>query len=170
MITVNYRESYGLFACSGIFFNHESPRRGLEFVTRKVTNAVARISLGKQKELRLGNMDVSRDWGYAGDYVRAMWLMLQQDQPDDYVVGTDTNHSVRELTELAFRHAGIDDPEKYMVIDKKLFRPAEVSKLVADSRKARRVLGWQPEVSFEELIAMMVRADLESESSNGINV
>jgi GDPmannose 4,6-dehydratase len=165
LITVNYRESYGIFACSGILFNHESPRRGLEFVTRKVTNSVARISLGKQKELRLGNLDVSRDWGYAGDYVRAIWLMLQQDQPDDYVVGTGTSHSVRDFTELAFRHAGLDDVEKYVVIDKKLFRPAEVNRLVADSSKARKVLGWQPEVDFEQLIAMMVNADLELESS-----
>ncbi len=165
MITVNYRDSYGLFACSGILFNHESPRRGLEFVTRKVTNGAARISLGKQKELRLGNLDVSRDWGYAGDYVRAMWLMLQQDQPDDYVVGTGRSHSVRFMTELAFRHVGIDDPEKYIVIDKELFRPAEVNRLMADSSKARKVLGWQPEVNFEELIAMMVNADLELEAS-----
>ena len=167
-ITVNCRESYGLFACSGILFNHESPRRGLEFVTRKVTNSVARISLGKQKELRLGNMDVSRDWGYAGDYVRAMWLMLQRDQPDDYVVGTGTTHSVRDFTELAFRHAGIDDPEKYIVIDEKMYRPAEVNKLLADSSKARMVLGWQPVVGFEELIAMMVNADIELESSTGV--
>ena len=165
LITINYRDSYGLFACSGILFNHESPRRGLEFVTRKVTNGVARISLGKQKELRLGNLDVSRDWGYAGDYVRAMWLMLQQDQPDDYVVGTGTSHSVRNMVELAFRRAGIDDPEKYMVIDKELFRPAEVNKLMADSSKAQKVLDWQPKVNFEELIAMMVSADLDLESS-----
>jgi GDPmannose 4,6-dehydratase len=167
-ITVNCRESYGLFACSGILFNHESPRRGLEFVTRKVTNSVARISLGKQKELRLGNLDVSRDWGYAGDYVRAMWLMLQRDQPDDYVVGTGTTHSVRDFTERAFRHAGIDDPEKYIVVDEKLFRPAEVNKLLADSSKARKALGWQPEVGFEELVAMMVHADLDIESSTGV--
>jgi len=167
-ITVNYRESYGLFACSGILFNHESPRRGLEFVTRKITNSVARIRLGKQKELRLGNLDVHRDWGYAGDYVEAMWLMLQQEQPDDYVVGTGTSHSVRELVELAFRQAGIDDHEKYVVRDEKLFRPAEVNRLTAESSKARRMLGWQPKVTFEDLIAMMVRSDLEQEALTGI--
>ncbi len=167
-ITINYRESYGLFACSGIFFNHESPRRGLEFVSRKVTNNVARIRLGKAEELRLGNLDVKRDWGYAGDYVQAMWLMLQQDQPDDYVVGTGISHSVRDLVELAFHHAGIDDPKKHIVIDETLLRPAEVNELVADSSKARKVLGWQPEVSFEELIAMMLRADLELESSTRV--
>ncbi len=167
-ITINYRESYGLFACSGILFNHESPRRGLEFVSRKVTNNVARIHLGKAEELRLGNLDVKRDWGYAGDYVQAMWLMLQQDQPDDYVVGTGISHSVRDLVELAFHHAGIDDPKKHIVIDETLLRPAEVNELVADSSKARKVLGWQPEVSFEELIAMMLRADLELESSTRV--
>jgi len=167
-ITVNYRESYGLFACSGILFNHESPRRGLEFVTRKITNSVARIRLGKQKELRLGNLDVHRDWGYAGDYVEAMWLMLQQEQPDDYVVGMGTSHSVRELVELAFRHAGIDGHEKYVVRDEKLFRPAEVNRLTAESSKARRMLGWQPKVTFEDLIAMMVRSDLEQEALTGI--
>jgi GDPmannose 4,6-dehydratase len=167
-ITINYRESYNMFACSGILFNHESPRRGLEFVTRKVTNNIARIRLGKQKELRLGNLDPERDWGYTGDFVNAMWLMLQQDQPDDYVVGTGICHSVRDLVELAFRHAGIDDPEKYIVIDEKLLRPAEVNKLVADSSKAQKVLGWRPEVGFEELIAMMVRADLELESSTRV--
>jgi len=167
-ITVNYRESYGLFACSGILFNHESPRRGLEFVTRKITNSVARIRLGKQKELRLGNLDVHRDWGYAGDYVEAMWLMLQQEQPDDYVVGTGTSHSVRELVELAFRQAGIDGHGKYVVRDEKLFRPAEVNRLTAESSKARRMLGWQPKVTFEDLIAMMVRSDLEQEALTGI--
>lgn len=167
-ITVNYRESYGLFACSGILFNHESPRRGLEFVPRKITNGVARFSLGKQKELRLGNLDVSRDWGYAGDYVEAMWLMLQQQQADDYVVGTGTGHSVRELVEVAFRHAGIDDWQSHVIIDDKLFRPAEVNRLVADNSKARKVLGWQPKVTFEELVAMMVSADLAQESSSGI--
>ena len=167
-ITVNYRESYGLFACSGILFNHESPRRGLEFVTRKITNTVARISLGMEKELRLGNLEAHRDWGYAGDYVEAMWLMLQRDQPDDYVVGTGASHSVRELVELAFRHAGIDEWEKYVVIDEKLFRPAEVTKLLADRSKAESALGWQMKVTFEELVAMMVRADLEREAANGV--
>lgn len=167
-ITINYRESYGLFACSGILFNHESPRRGLEFVSRKITNSVARIHVGKQKELRLGNLDVTRDWGYAGDYIRAIWLMLQQDQPEDYVVGTGISHSVRELVELAFREIGIDDPGKHLAVDEKLLRPAEVSKLLADSTKARSVLGWEPEVTFEELIAMMVRADLELESHDRV--
>ncbi len=165
-ITVNYRESYGLFACSGVLFNHESPRRGMEFVTRKVTNSVARLRLGKQNELRLGNLDVHRDWGYAGDYVEAMWLMLQQEEPGDYVIGTGISHSVRELLELSFRNAGIDDWEKHVVVDEKLFRPAEVTRLIADSSKARTVLGWQPKVTFDELIAMMVQADLQLESGS----
>ncbi len=159
-ITVNYRESYGLFACSGILFNHESPRRGLEFVTRKVAHGAAKIKLGLAKELRLGNLDAKRDWGFAGDYVKAMWLMLQQDEPDDYVVGTGETHSVRELCEVAFGYLGLDWRD-YVVQDPRLFRPADVDLLVADASKARRVLGWEPTVTFEELIKMMVDADLE---------
>ena len=158
-ITVNYRESYGLFACSGILFNHESPRRGLEFVTHKVTRAVARIKLGLQQELRLGNLAARRDWGFAGDYVRAMWLMLQQESPDDYVIATGTTHSVRELCEVAFGYAGLNY-EDYVVVDEKFYRPAEVELLVGDAGKARARLGWSPSVSFEALIAMMVEADL----------
>jgi GDPmannose 4,6-dehydratase len=159
-ITVNYRESYGLHATSGILFNHESPRRGLEFVTRKITWHAAAIKLGVASELRLGNLDAERDWGFAGDYVRAMWLMLQQDQPDDYVIATGTAHSVRDCLDVAFDHAGlaIDD---HVVSDPALRRPAEVEHLIGDASKATRVLGWQPEVRFEELIAMMVDADLE---------
>ena len=164
-ITVNYRESYGLFASAGILFNHESPRRGLEFVTRKVTNAVARIKLGKQNELRMGNLDPHRDWGFAGDYVEVMWLMLQQDEPDDYVVGSGKATSVRDLVELAFRYAGLD-MEKHLVIDQSFFRPAEVDRLLADSSKAKSKLGWEPQVSFEELIDMMVHADLELEAAS----
>jgi len=159
-ITVNYRESYGLFAVSGILFNHESPRRGLEFVTRKVTHAVARIKRGQAKELRLGNLDAKRDWGYAGDYVDAMWRMLQQPTPEDFVIGTGTAHSVRELCQVAFAHAGLDW-QKFVTVDPALVRPAEVEHLLADPAKARRVLGWQPAVSFEQLIKMMVDADLE---------
>jgi GDPmannose 4,6-dehydratase len=159
-ITVNYRESYGLFACSGILFNHESPRRGKEFVTRKITDAVARIKCGLDKELRLGNLDAQRDWGYAGDYVRAMWLMLQQDEPTDFVVGTGKAHSVREFVEKSFAAAGLDWTE-YVVTDKSLLRPAEVDHLVADLSKAREVLGWEPEVDFDGLVDMMVKADLE---------
>jgi GDPmannose 4,6-dehydratase len=158
-ITVNYRESYGLFACSGILFNHESPRRGLEFVTRKVTHGAAQIKLGLARELRLGNLDARRDWGYAGDYVKAMWLMLQQSQPDDYVVGTGRTHSVRELCQVAFDHLDLDW-EQYVVADPEFYRPAEVDLLVSDPAKARKELGWEPEVSFEELIRMMVDADL----------
>jgi GDPmannose 4,6-dehydratase len=165
-ITVNYRESYGMYACSGILFNHESPRRGLEFVSRKVTNTVARIKLGKEKELRMGNLDAQRDWGFAGDYVEMMWLMLQQDEPDDYVIGTGKSPSVRDLVELSFRHAGVD-MEKHLVIDPKFFRPAEVDRLLADSSKAKTKLGWGPKVSFEELVEMMVRADLEYETDSG---
>ncbi len=160
-ITVNYRESFGIFACSGILFNHESPRRGKEFVTRKVTDAVARIKLGLQEELHLGNLDAMRDWGFAGDYVRAMWLMLQQDKPDDYVVATGEKHSVRELVETAFSYVGLDWRE-YVKIDPKLIRPAEVCTLRGDASKARRVLGWQPEVSFTGLVQMMVDSDLET--------
>ncbi|GBC76654.1 GDP-mannose 4,6-dehydratase [bacterium HR08] len=158
-ITVNYRESYGMFACSGILFNHESPRRGLEFVTRKVTHAVARIKHGLQRELRLGNLEARRDWGYAKDYVEAMWLMLQQDEPDDYVIATGETHSVRELCELAFGYVGLDYRD-YVVVDPSLFRPADVTLLVGDASKARRRLGWEPKVRFEELIKMMVEADL----------
>lgn len=160
-ITVNYRESFGIFACSGILFNHESPRRGKEFVTRKVTDAVARIKLGLQDKLPLGNLDAMRDWGFAGDYVRAMWLMLQQDKPDDYVVATGEKHSVRELVETAFSYVGLDW-RKHVEIDPKLIRPAEVCTLRGDASKARRVLGWQPQVSFTGLVHMMVDSDLEA--------
>ncbi len=159
-ITVNYRESYGLHAVSGILFNHESPRRGLEFVTRKVTDAVARIKRGKIDELRLGNLEARRDWGFAGDYVDAMWRMLQQDEPRDYVIGTGETHSVRELCEVAFGHAGLDW-RKYVKVDPKFVRPAEVDLLLADAGQARRDLGWAPRVSFEGLVKMMVDADLE---------
>jgi GDPmannose 4,6-dehydratase len=158
-ITVNYRESYNLFACSGILFNHESPRRGLEFVTHKVTHAAARIKLGLQHEVRLGNLEARRDWGYAGDYVQAMWLMLQQDEPDDYVVATGQTHSVRELCEIAFGYVGLDYQD-YVVVDEKFYRPAEVDLLIGDATKAHARLGWEPQVSFEELIFMMVDADL----------
>jgi GDPmannose 4,6-dehydratase len=159
-ITVNYRESYDLFAVSGILFNHESPRRGLEFVTRKITNAVARIKLGLQDELRLGNLDARRDWGYAGDYVKAMWLMLQQPEPEDYVIATGETHAVREFVELAFQHVGIHDWEKYVKIDQRYFRPAEVDLLVGNPAKAHEKLGWKPTITFPELVALMVDADL----------
>jgi GDPmannose 4,6-dehydratase len=159
-ITVNYRESYNLFAVSGILFNHESPRRGIEFVTRKVTDGVARIKLGMAKEIRLGNLDARRDWGFAGDYVEAMWRMLQQPQAQDYVVGTGVTHSVRQLVEAAFGHVGLDW-KKYVKTDPKYVRPAEVDVLQADPSKARRELGWSPQVSFSELVAMMVNADFE---------
>jgi GDPmannose 4,6-dehydratase len=159
-ITVNYRESYDLFAVSGILFNHESPRRGIEFVTRKVTDGVARIKLGLAKEIRLGNLDARRDWGFAGDYVEAMWRMLQQPRPQDYVIGTGVTHSVRELVETAFGHVGLDW-QKYVKTDPKYVRPAEVDLLQADPSKARRELGWSPRVGFPELVAMMVDADLE---------
>jgi GDPmannose 4,6-dehydratase len=158
-ITVNYRESYGLFACAGILFNHESPRRGLEFVTRKISHGVARIKQGLAHELRLGNLQAKRDWGFAGDYVRAMWLMLQQEQPDDYVIGTGRTHSVEEFVQIAFDHAGLDWRD-YVVVDPQFYRPAEVDLLLGDAGKARRVLGWVPEVSFEDLVKMMVDADL----------
>ncbi len=158
-ITVNYRESYGLFACCGILFNHESPRRGLEFVTRKVTDGVARIKHGLQQELHLGNLEARRDWGFAGDYVQAMWLMLQQEQPDDYVVATGQTHSVQELVELAFSHAGLDW-RRHVVLDPALKRPAEVDLLLGDATKARHKLGWSPKVGFAELIRLMVDADL----------
>ena len=159
-ITVNYRESYGLFTASGILFNHESPRRGLEFVTRKITSAAARIKFGLQKELKLGNLDAHRDWGYAGDYVRAMWLMLQQDEPEDFVVASGKAHSVRDFVEAAFGYAGLDW-RKYVTTDPTLLRPAEVEHLIGDSTKARTVLGWTPEVDFEELVKLMMDADLE---------
>ncbi len=158
-ITVNYRESYNMYCCSGILFNHESPRRGREFVTRKVTDGVARIKLGLSKCLKLGNLDAKRDWGFAGDYVRAMWLMLQQDQPDDYVVATGETHTVRRLVELAFACVGLDW-NKYVEIDPALVRPAEVDLLIGDPSKAKKKLGWKPEVSFEQLVEMMVKADL----------
>ncbi len=159
-ITVNYRESYDLYAVSGILFNHESPRRGIEFVTRKVTDGVARIKLGRAREVRLGNLDARRDWGFAGDYVDAMWRMLQQPTPQDYVVGTGQTHSVRELVEAAFGHVGLDWQD-YVVTDPKFMRPAEVDVLLADPSKARKELGWTPKVGFRELVAMMVDADLE---------
>jgi GDPmannose 4,6-dehydratase len=159
-ITVNYRESYGLFACSGILFNHESPRRGFEFVTRKISHGVAKIKLGQAKELRLGNLDAQRDWGFAGDYVRAMWLMLQQDQPDDYVVAMGETHSVREFCEIAFGHASLDW-QKFVVQDPAFMRPADVDHLIGNPAKAAAKLGWEPEVSFKELVQMMVDADIE---------
>jgi GDPmannose 4,6-dehydratase len=159
-ITVNYRESYDLFAVSGILFNHESPRRGLEFVTRKVSDAVARIKLGLAQELRLGNLDAKRDWGYAGDYVRAMWLMLQQERPNDYVIATGETHSVEDLVEVAFSHADLDWRD-FVVQDARYMRPAEVDLLIGDASRARNELGWRPEVTFEQLIRMMVDADIE---------
>jgi len=164
-ITVNYRESYGLWACSGILFNHEGPRRGVEFVTRKVTNAAARIKLGLQNELVMGNLDAKRDWGYAGDYVKAMWLMLQQDEPDDYVIATGETHTIEELVERAFAEVGIDDWKKYVRQDPKFFRPAEVDLLIGDATKAREKLGWTPEVDFPTLVKMMVTNDLAIEAA-----
>jgi len=160
-ITVNYRESYNLFACSGILFNHESPRRGLEFVTRKITYGLARIKHGLASELRLGNLQARRDWGFAGDYVRAMWLMLQQPEPDDYIIGTGETHTVQEFVEIAFDHVGLNWRD-HVVVDPQFYRPAEVDLLLADASKARVKLGWTPEVSFEELVRMMVDADLQS--------
>jgi GDPmannose 4,6-dehydratase len=159
-ITVNYRESYGLYAVSGILFNHESPRRGIEFVTRKVTDGAARIKLGLAREIRLGNLDARRDWGFAGDYVDAMWRMLQQPSPQDYVIGTGKAHSVRELVEAAFSHVGLDW-QKHVITDPKFMRPAEVDVLLADPSKARQELGWSPRVGFRDLVTMMVDADLE---------
>lgn len=159
-ITVNYRESYGMHATSGILFNHESPRRGLEFVTRKISHGVARIKLGLDEELRLGNLEARRDWGFAGDYVEAMWLMLQQGQPDDYVIATGETHSVREFCELAFGYVGLDYRD-YVVIDQRFMRPAEVDLLIGDASKARQKLGWQPRTTFPELVQMMVEADLQ---------
>ena len=158
-ITVNYRESYSLFACCGILFNHESPRRGLEFITRKVTDGVARITCGLQHELRLGNLEARRDWGFAGDYVQAMWLMLQQEQPDDYVVATGETHSVQELVEMAFAYAGLDW-RRHVVLDPSLRRPAEVDVLLGDASKARQKLGWAPKIGFSDLIRLMMDADL----------
>jgi GDPmannose 4,6-dehydratase len=159
-ITVNYRESYDLHASSGMLFNHESPRRGLEFVTRKISHAAARVKLGLDKELRLGNLDAQRDWGFAGDYVWAMHLMLQQDNADDYVVATGETHAVRDFCELAFGHVDLDYRD-YVVIDERFIRPAEVDLLVGDPSKARRVLGWDPKTSFADLVAMMVSADMD---------
>jgi GDPmannose 4,6-dehydratase len=166
-ITVNYRESYGLYAVSGILFNHESPRRGIEFVTRKVSDGVARIKLGLASELRMGNLDAQRDWGFAGDYVEAMWLMLQQDTPRDYVIGTGVTHSVRDLVRTAFEHVGLDW-QKYVVVDPRFHRPAEVDLLLADPSLAKRELGWQPRTSFEELVRRMVDADIVRLSSTAI--
>jgi len=163
-ITVNYRESYDMFAVSGILFNHESPRRGLEFVTRKISHAVARISLGKQANLELGSIEPKRDWGFAGDYVEAMWLMLQQDKPDDYVIATGENHSVKEFLDLAFQTVGIADWSKYVITNKSShMRPAEVDYLIGDATKAREKLGWKPKTSFKQLVEMMVKADLALE-------
>lgn len=166
-ITLNYRESYDIFACSGILFNHESPRRGIEFVTRKITHGVARIKLGKQNKLDLGSLEPKRDWGFAGDYVEAMWLMLQQEKPDDYVIATGENHSVREFVEESFKVIGVKDWEKYVVANKeKHMRPAEVDYLIGDASKAKKVLGWSAKTSFKELVKMMVEADLEKERNN----
>ena len=164
-IVVNYRESYDMFACSGILFNHEGPRRGLEFVTRKVTNSVARIHLGLQQEIVLGNLDSKRDWGFAGDYVKAMWKMLQQDAPDDYVVATGKAYSIEDLVRLAFAEVGIEDWKSYVRQDPKFFRPAEVDLLIGDPSKAREKLGWEPEVQFPELVKMMVANDLAVEGA-----
>ncbi|MCL4293648.1 MAG: GDP-mannose 4,6-dehydratase [Acidimicrobiia bacterium] len=164
--TMNYREAYDLHASSGILFNHEGPRRGLEFVTRKITNSLARIKLGLQDRISLGNLDSARDWGYAGDYVEAMWLMLQQDEPDDYVVATGETHTIREFLEVAFRIAGYDDWEPYVTHDTRFDRPAEVDLLMGDATKARTKLGWKPKVSVEELVRMMYESDLASEQAN----
>ena len=163
-ITVNYRESYGMYACSGILFNHEGPRRGLEFVTRKITNTAARIKLGIETELLLGNLEAKRDWGYAGDYVKAMWMMLQQDEPDDYVIATGETHSIEEFLTLAFDRVGLGDWRPYVKRDKKFLRPAEVDLLIGDPTKAREKLGWEREVSFTQLVEMMVAHDLEYEA------
>jgi GDPmannose 4,6-dehydratase len=158
-MTVNYRESFNMFACSGILFNHESPIRGIEFVTRKVTDGVAKIKLGKQKELRLGNLDAKRDWGFAGDYVEAMWLMLQQEHPDDYVVATGRTTTLRDMCKIAFEYVGLNY-EDYVVIDPKFYRPAEVDILLGNPAKAKRILGWEAKVSLNQLVEMMVDADL----------
>ena len=162
---VNYRESYDLYACSGILFNHEGPRRGIEFVTRKITNAAARIKLGLQHELVMGTLDAKRDWGYAGDYVKGIWMMLQQDQPDDYVLATGETHSVEELVQLSFAAVGIDDWQNYVRQDPKFYRPAEVDLLIGDPSKAKEQLGWEPEVDFPTLINMMVDNDLAIEAA-----
>jgi GDPmannose 4,6-dehydratase len=163
-ITLNYRESYDMFACSGILFNHESPRRGIEFVTRKISNAVAKIHLGKQDKIELGNMDAKRDWGFSGDYVEAMWLMLQQDKPEDYVIATGETHSVEEFVKLAFEVVGIKDWREYVISDSpKHLRPAEVDYLIGDYNKAKKELGWKPKTSFKELVEMMVKSDIERE-------
>jgi len=159
-LTQNYREAYGLYALSGILFNHESPRRGFEFVTRKITNTVAKIKLGLAKELRLGNLEAKRDWGYAGDYVKTMWLMLQQEKPEDYVVATGETHSIKELVELAFGYVGLDW-EKYVIVDEMLFRPADINELRGDFTKTKKKLGWEPRVTFRELIHMMIEADIK---------
>lgn len=165
-ITLNYRESYDIFACSGILFNHESPRRGIEFVTRKIANAVARIKLGTQDKLELGSLEPKRDWGYSGDYVEAMWLMLQQEKPEDFVIATGENHSVKEFVVSAFSHIGIEAWEKHVIANKsEHMRPAEVDYLIGDSSKARKILGWQPKTSFKQLVAMMVDAELEREKN-----
>jgi GDPmannose 4,6-dehydratase len=164
-ITINYRESYGIYACSGILFNHEGPRRGLEFVTRKISNTAARIKLGVEKELVMGNLDAKRDWGYAGDYVRAMWMMLQQPEPDDYVVATGETHSIEEFLTLAFQEVGLDDWHNYVRQDPRFFRPAEVDLLIGDPTKTRDKLGWIPEVDFPSLVKMMVKNDLEIETA-----
>jgi GDPmannose 4,6-dehydratase len=164
-ITVNYRESYGIYACSGILFNHEGPRRGLEFVTRKISNTAARIKLGVEKELVMGNLDAKRDWGYAGDYVRAMWMMLQQPEPDDYVVATGETHSIEEFLTLAFEEVGLDDWHNYVRQDPRFFRPAEVDLLIGDPTKTRDKLGWVPEVDFPSLVKMMVKNDMEIETA-----
>ena len=169
-ITVNYRESYGMFACSGILFNHEGPRRGLEFVTRKITNTAARIKLGIDKELVLGNTDAKRDWGYAGDYVKAMWMMLQQDAPDDYVIATGETHSVDEFLTLAFEKAGLGDFHQYVKHDPKFFRPAEVDLLIGDPSKAEKKLGWKREVGFDQLVDMMVQHDIAYETNRLKNI
>jgi GDPmannose 4,6-dehydratase len=163
-ITVNYRESYDMFACSGILFNHEGPRRGLEFVTRKITNSVARIKLGLQSEIVLGNLEAKRDWGYAGDYVEAMWMMLQQPKPDDFVIATGKTNSIEQLLEVAFTAAGLKDWRQYVRQDQRFFRPAEVDLLIGDASKAKAKLGWQPKVDFNSLIEMMVRHDIDYET------
>lgn len=168
-ITINYRESYGLFACTGILFNHESPRRGREFVTRKITHGVARIKCGLDQELRLGDLAPRRDWGYAGDFVRAMWMMLQQDEPDDYVIATGTSRTIGQFCEVAFAHAGLDW-RQYVVLDERFLRPAEVYTLLGDATKARKKLGWEPEVGFEEMVQQMVDWDLEQVAHQSASV
>jgi GDPmannose 4,6-dehydratase len=160
-LTRNYREAYNIFACSGILFNHESPRRGYEFVTRKISNTVAEIKLGLSKKLTLGNLEAKRDWGFAGDYIKAMWLMLQRDEPDDYVIASGETHSVKEFAELAFNHVGLDYRD-YLMSDERFFRPAEVHLLKGDYSKGKKILGWAPKVSFKELVQMMVEADLDT--------